>query len=64
MNLFTAPELLTILLNVEALEDNEVLTVEKARFISRITDPKHKAYLERLLTPQEVRERQIKCVFL
>lgn len=56
MNLFTATELLTVLLNVEALEDNEVLTIERARFISRISDPKHKAYLERLITPQEVRK--------
>lgn len=57
MNFFTAPELLTILLNVEALEDNEVLTIERTRYISRISDPKHKAYLDKLKTPQTVRKK-------
>lgn len=56
MNLVTAPELLTVLLNVEALEDNEVLTIERSRYISRISDPKHKANLEKFEVPQEVRQ--------
>ncbi|KAJ8971140.1 hypothetical protein NQ314_000872 [Rhamnusium bicolor] len=54
INLVTAPELLTILLNVEALEDNEVLTIEKVRHISRISNPKHQANLEKLEAPREV----------
>lgn len=58
MNFFTAPELLTILLNVEALEDNEVLTIERTRYISRISDPKHKAYLDKLKRPQTVRKNE------
>jgi hypothetical protein len=43
-----------VLLNVEALEDNEVLTVERIRHISRIVDPKNRACLEKLEVPQEV----------
>ncbi|XP_064212913.1 uncharacterized protein LOC100142603 isoform X1 [Tribolium castaneum] len=54
INLVTYPELLTVLLNVEALEDNEVLTVEKIRHISRIVDPKNRASLEKLQVPQEM----------
>lgn len=48
------PELLPVLLNIEALEDNEVLTIERVRHISRIVDPKQKAILEKLETPKEV----------
>ncbi|CAG9771985.1 unnamed protein product [Ceutorhynchus assimilis] len=48
INLTTIPELLTLLLFVEALEDNEVVTVEKARHVARIADPKHKATFEKL----------------
>lgn len=59
MNLVTFPELLTILLNVEALEDNEVLTVEKARYISKITNPKNKAGLEKL---KNCEKKTICCV--
>lgn len=40
--------MLSVLLNVEALEDNEVLTIERARQISRINDPKNRATLEKL----------------
>uniref|UniRef100_A0A6P7FKF7 poly(ADP-ribose) glycohydrolase n=1 Tax=Diabrotica virgifera virgifera TaxID=50390 RepID=A0A6P7FKF7_DIAVI len=54
INLVTAPELLTILLNVEALEDNEVLTVENVRHISRMVDPKHRAFLEKFDSPREL----------
>ncbi|XP_056636959.1 uncharacterized protein LOC130901183 isoform X2 [Diorhabda carinulata] len=54
INLVTAPELLTLLLNVEALEDNEVVTVEGVRHISRIVDPKHRAYLEKFDKPQKM----------
>ncbi|CAH1954116.1 unnamed protein product [Acanthoscelides obtectus] len=54
INLVTMPELLTVLLNVETLEDNEVLTIEKVRHISRILDPKHRATLEKMETSKEV----------
>lgn len=46
--------MLSVLLNVEALEDNEVLTVERARQISRINDPKNRATLERLEAAENV----------
>lgn len=55
MNLVTAPEMLTVLLNVEALEDNEVLSIERVRYLTRISDPKHKATLDKLEIPQTVR---------
>lgn len=58
----TIPELLTVLLNVEALEDNEVLTVERPRHISRISDPKQRATLEKIETPQEVKYNAISCL--
>ncbi|KAL3282245.1 hypothetical protein HHI36_005438 [Cryptolaemus montrouzieri] len=51
INLITFPELLATLLNVEALEDNEVLTIENVRHITRINDPKHRANLEKLEYP-------------
>ncbi|XP_044751105.1 uncharacterized protein LOC123311286 isoform X2 [Coccinella septempunctata] len=51
INLITFPEILSTLLNVEALEDNEVLTIENVRHITRINDPKHKATLEKLEYP-------------
>ncbi|XP_063903078.1 uncharacterized protein LOC135122663 isoform X2 [Zophobas morio] len=54
INLVTYPELLTVLLNIEALEDNEVLTIERVRHISRIVDPKNRACLEKLEVPQEM----------
>ncbi|KAJ8985511.1 hypothetical protein NQ317_015055 [Molorchus minor] len=54
INLITAPELLMTLLNIEALEDNEVLTVEKVRHIARISDPKHRATLEKLETAERI----------
>lgn len=52
--MITHPELLTVLLNVEALEDNEVLTIEHIRQVTRIVDPKTRACLEKLEIPQEV----------
>lgn len=39
----TIPELLCLLLNVESLEDNEVLTIENVRRLGRVIDPKRKA---------------------
>lgn len=54
VTLVTFPELLCVLLNVEALEDNEVLTVERVRHISKIIDPKKRACLEKIENPQQV----------
>lgn len=54
VNFMTIPEMLTVLLNVEALEDNEVVTIERARHVSRISDPKNKANLEKLDKAREV----------
>ncbi|XP_019867161.2 uncharacterized protein LOC109596122 isoform X2 [Aethina tumida] len=48
VNFSTIPELIMLLLNVEALEDNEVITVDKVRRVSRIKDPKNKAVVEKL----------------
>ncbi|XP_060518862.1 uncharacterized protein LOC132697396 isoform X2 [Cylas formicarius] len=55
----TIPELLITLLNVEALEDNEVVTIQGVRHICRITDPKHRATLERL---EDIRELTVCCM--
>lgn len=53
--MFTMPELLTLMLSVEALEDNEVVTVHGARQIGRITSPKRSAALfEKLDNPKTV----------
>lgn len=46
--------MLSVLLNVEALEDNEVLTVERARKICRINDPKNRATFEKLESAESV----------
>lgn len=54
ITLATFPELLSILLNVEALEDNEVVMIEGVRCISRIVDSKKKAHFERLDSTQKV----------
>lgn len=49
------PELLAILLYVEALEDNEVIFVEDVRQVHRImTDSNKKKYLEPLDEPRKV----------
>ncbi|KAH1013300.1 hypothetical protein HUJ04_002308 [Dendroctonus ponderosae] len=53
----TIPEMLTVLLNVEALEDNEVITVERVRHVARIADPKHKAKFEKLDNARDVKNR-------
>lgn len=50
----TFPEMLITLLNVESLEDNEVLTVEMVRNVSRILDPKHKLSIEKFDRFQQV----------
>lgn len=50
----TIPEMLTVLLNVEALEDNEVITIERVRHVARIADPKHKAKFEKLDNARDV----------
>ncbi|KAK9703626.1 Poly (ADP-ribose) glycohydrolase (PARG) [Popillia japonica] len=59
ITLATFPEILCVLLNVEVLEDNEVLTIEKARHVSRIADPKNRATLEKFDVPAE---RTVCCV--
>ncbi|XP_011496990.1 PREDICTED: uncharacterized protein LOC105361492 [Ceratosolen solmsi marchali] len=50
----THPELLAIILSVEALEDNEALIVEGLRHISRIQDPKHRATFEIIPEPNSI----------
>ncbi|KAG5680221.1 hypothetical protein PVAND_009745 [Polypedilum vanderplanki] len=52
IQLFTHLELLTILLFVERLEDNEVLLVENVMHTSRVIDPKGKALFEKLDPPK------------
>ena len=50
------PELIAILLYVEALEDNEVVFVENVRQFNRIlTDSNKRPYLESLDQPKKVR---------
>ncbi|XP_022909062.1 uncharacterized protein [Onthophagus taurus] len=48
---FTFADILCTLLNVEALEDNEMIRIEGARQLSRIADPKNKACFETIETP-------------
>ncbi|XP_030751108.1 uncharacterized protein LOC115878685 [Sitophilus oryzae] len=55
----TIPELLVMLLNVEALEDNEVVTIDRARQITRIKDFKRKATVESL---EESKQMQVCCM--
>lgn len=52
--MFMMPELLPVMLSVEALEDNEVLKVENVRIFSRISDRKHKSNIEFLEEPATV----------
>lgn len=53
------PELMTILLYVEALEDNEVVFVEDVRQVHRImTDSNKQNYLEALDEPRMVHLQQ------
>ena len=58
------PELLVTLLYVEALEDNETLTIENIRQLSRIIDPKNKAIFEILDEPKTVRSIHFSLLFL
>ncbi|XP_075235452.1 uncharacterized protein LOC142332733 isoform X2 [Lycorma delicatula] len=48
----TCPELLVMLLCCEALEDNEVVTVEGVLQVARISDPRNKARIETVPDPQ------------
>lgn len=53
--MFMMPELLPVMLSVEALEDNEVLKVEGVRVFSRISDKKQKSKVDLLEEPKTVR---------
>ncbi|XP_055540611.1 uncharacterized protein LOC129727142 isoform X1 [Wyeomyia smithii] len=50
---FTFPEMLAVLLYVEALEDNESLQVENAHHIARIIEPRGRALYERIEQPKK-----------
>ncbi|CAG4963284.1 unnamed protein product [Parnassius apollo] len=54
LTMFMMPELLPIMLSVEALEDNEVLKAEGVRLFSRISDKKQKPNIELLSEPKIV----------
>lgn len=54
IQLSTFPELLVVLLHVESLEDNEAITIQGARQISRIIDPKNKSFFEKLEKPRVI----------
>ncbi|XP_044580163.1 uncharacterized protein LOC123262133 isoform X3 [Cotesia glomerata] len=54
VHIATHPEMLAVILSVEALEDNEVLIVEGARHVSRINNPKQKATFESIPNPNPV----------
>ncbi|XP_041974508.1 uncharacterized protein LOC121729888 isoform X2 [Aricia agestis] len=55
LTMFMMPELLPVMLSVEALEDNEVLKVEGVRMFSRINDRKQKTNtIELLQEPKTV----------
>jgi poly(ADP-ribose) glycohydrolase len=49
----TFPEMLAILLYVEALEDNEALTIENLHQVSHVRDIKDKAVFEKLDVPKK-----------
>ncbi|XP_054271486.1 uncharacterized protein LOC128992101 [Macrosteles quadrilineatus] len=51
LQLFQCPEILSALLFCEALEDNEVVTLEGVVQVSRVTDPRYKATLELINAP-------------
>ncbi|XP_021705098.1 uncharacterized protein LOC5569294 isoform X1 [Aedes aegypti] len=53
LQFFTFPEMLAVLLYVEALEDNESLQVENAHHTARIVDPKGKALFEPIEQPKK-----------
>ncbi|XP_053600912.1 uncharacterized protein LOC128669814 isoform X1 [Plodia interpunctella] len=54
LSMFMMPELLPVMLSVEALEDNEVLKVEGVRTFSRISEKKQKTKIELLDEPKTV----------
>ncbi|CAG5101746.1 Similar to Parg: Poly(ADP-ribose) glycohydrolase (Rattus norvegicus), partial [Cotesia congregata] len=54
VHIATHPEMLAVILSVEALEDNEVLIVDGARHVSRINNPKQKATFESIPNPNPV----------
>ncbi|XP_075983574.1 uncharacterized protein LOC142981481 isoform X3 [Anticarsia gemmatalis] len=54
LSMFMMPELLPVMLSVEALEDNEVLKVEGVRMFSRICDKRQKTKIELLDEPKTV----------
>lgn len=54
MQFCSQPELLAILPYVEALEDNEVLSVDGLLQVARISDPHNKAIFEPLAQLQVV----------
>ncbi|KAK5645685.1 hypothetical protein RI129_004149 [Pyrocoelia pectoralis] len=54
ISLVTFPEIISVLLHVEALEDNEVLVVDKIRHLTRISDPKNRACLEKIEVPHQI----------
>ncbi|CAK1599981.1 unnamed protein product [Parnassius mnemosyne] len=54
LTMFMMPELLPVMLSVEALEDNEVLKAEGVRLFSRISDKKQKPNIELLNEPKIV----------
>ncbi|XP_061710727.1 uncharacterized protein LOC133520355 isoform X2 [Cydia pomonella] len=54
LSMFMMPEMLPVILSVEALEDNEVLKVENVRMVSRIPDKKNKSNVELLEEPKPV----------
>lgn len=54
IQLATCPEMLCVLLFVEALEDNEVLQLENVQQVSKIISPRYKATYEPLAVPQMI----------
>ncbi|XP_055639878.1 uncharacterized protein LOC129777557 isoform X2 [Toxorhynchites rutilus septentrionalis] len=50
---FTFPEMLAVLLYVEALEDNESLQIENAHHMARIVDPRGRALFEPIEQPKK-----------
>lgn len=53
LQFFTFPEMLAVLLYVEALEDNESLQIENAHHVTRIIDPKGRALFEKIEQPKK-----------
>uniref|UniRef100_A0A1Q3FIR3 poly(ADP-ribose) glycohydrolase n=1 Tax=Culex tarsalis TaxID=7177 RepID=A0A1Q3FIR3_CULTA len=53
LQFFTFPELLAVLLYVEALEDNESLQIENAHHVARIVEPRGRALFEKIEQPKK-----------